>query len=182
MKKLMAAAGLVLLLPGLAWAQSEPSADRPNRGDGYFFFALGNGSNNGGNGYSNGSAVVEHVGGGGEVNLYAGFGLGAELGYAHWSQGTWGAAWVPSGDMLFHFRGATTRRRVDPFVLGGISGYNPATYESRGSPAVNLGGGVNLWFTKHAALRLEFRDYATTRQELEPGPNSASFRFGVTFR
>ena len=166
----------------LASAQSTPSADHPNRADGYLFFGLGNGSNNGMSGFSYGSAVVEHVGGGGEVNLYAGFGVGAELGYAHWSQGTWGAAWTPSGNLLFHLRGNKTRGLVDPFVVGGASAYIPTTHQSRGSPAVNLGGGVNLWFSKRSALRLEFRDYVTSAHYLQPGANYASFRVGVTFR
>ena len=80
MKKLMATAALLILFPMLASAQD---AGHHYRGDGYLFFGLGNGSNNGGNGFSNGSALVEHVGGGGELNLYQGLGLGTELGYAN---------------------------------------------------------------------------------------------------
>jgi hypothetical protein len=183
MKKLIATASLLILFPMLALAQSAPSADHAYRGDGYLFFGLGNGTNYAINGRAIGSAVVEQVGGGGEVNLYSGFGVAAELGYAHWSQGPSGAAWTPSGDLLLHFKRNKTRGLVDPFVFGGVSGYIPTTYGARGSWAVNFGGGVNLWFSKHTALRLEFRDYATTSShDLQPGGNYASFRVGVTFR
>jgi hypothetical protein len=181
MKKLITTASLLILFPMLVSAQSAPSTDHPSRGDGYLFFGLGNVSNNGANGFSTKFAVVEHVGGGGEVFLYKGLGVGAEVGYAHWGANG-NVAWIPSGDVLFHLRGNKPRARVDPFVLGGISGYIPTSHGNRGSVADNLGGGVNLWFSKYYALRLEFRDYTTGELNLAPGRNYASFRIGVTFR
>ena len=87
------------------------------------------------------------------------------------------------GFLLFHMRGNKTRGLVDTFVFGGASVYIPTTYGVRGSRAGNFGGGVNLWFSKHTALRLEFRDYVKNNAyDLQPAQNYASFRVGVTFR
>ena len=182
MNRLITTAAWLLLVPTLAWAQAAQSTDHTPRGDGYFFLGLGDGLNNGGNGISNGSATVVHDGGGGELNLAGGLSFGGELGYAHWSQGTWGSAWVPSVDLLMHLRAKKPRSLVDPFVLAGPSAYIPTQSQSRGAPAFNFGGGVNLWFSKHAALRLEFRDFVTNSHMLQPGENYPSFRFGMTFR
>jgi len=174
------------LVPILGLAQAAQNADHQPRGDGYFFISVvgvGSGSYNGEYGISSGSAFVVHVGGGGEVNLYHGLGLGGELGYAHWSSGASGSAWIPSVDLLMHLRANKPRSLVDPFLSGGPSAYIPTQYGTRGSPAFNFGGGVNLWLSKHAALRCEFRDYvAANSGNLQPGQNYASFRFGVTFR
>jgi hypothetical protein len=187
MRRLIATAAWLLLVPTLALAQAAQSTDHQPRGDGYFFFGIvgiGSGSYNGAYGLSSGSTFVVHGGGGGgEVNLYHGLGLGGELGYAHWSSGASGSAWIPSVDLLMHLRANKPRSLVDPFLSGGPSAYIPTQYGTRGSPAFNFGGGVNLWLSKHAALRCEFRDYvAANSGNLQPGQNYASFRFGVTFR
>ena len=176
MKTFIVTSALLILVPTSALAQSASGPDHTYRGDGYFFFGLGGGS-------FGGSGVVEHVGAGGELNLYKGFGVAAELGYAHWGRGgVGGTAWTPSTDLLLHLRGNKARGLVDPFVFAGASAYIPTAHGARGSPSVNLGGGVNLWFSKHTALRLEFRDYVTGTDELAPGANYASARIGVTFR
>jgi hypothetical protein len=179
MKTFIATAALLIFFPMLTLAQSPSGPDRTYRGDGYLFFGLGGRSVD----YIRGSSVVEHVGAGGELNLYKGFGLAAELGWAHWGYGgVEGTAWTPSADLLLHLRGNKTRGLVDPFVFAGATAYIPTEHGERGSPAVNLGGGINLWFSKHTALRLEFRDYVTGSGEFAPGANYASARVGVTFR
>jgi hypothetical protein len=112
--------------------------------------------------------------------LYKGLGVGAEVGYARWKRYD-GDAWIVSGDFSYHFRRSAPRGGVDPFVLGGITGFFP-TSTGRGAPAGNFGGGVNVWLTEHAALRLEVRDHVNTVAGDYPGPHYVSFRFGVTFR
>jgi len=172
MKRLVAAATLLAIMPALASAQSK---DHPSRGQGYFFFGLGPTDD-----VWLGQGVIKHVGFGGEGFLYEGLAAGAELGYVHAAPYA-ADAWIASGDVSYHFRRRATRSGVDPFVLGGITGFFP-TSTGRGAPAGNFGGGVNVWLTEHAALRLEVRDHVNTVGTDYPGPHYVSFRFGVTFR
>ena len=180
MKRLVAVAALLAIMPAWASAQSPAqssaqspaqSNDHPSGGQGYFFFGLGDAPN---------WRRIVHVGGGGEGFLYKGLGVGAEVGYARWKRYD-GDAWIVSGDFSYHFRRSAPRGGVDPFVLGGITGFFP-TSTGRGAPAGNFGGGVNVWLTEHAALRLEVRDHVNTVGTDYPGPHYVSFRFGVTFR
>jgi len=179
MKKLIARVALLLLVPMLASAQD---ADHQYHGQGYGFFGLGTSWGN--PLYSPGypyHPAIEQVGFGGEGFLYKGLGLGAELGWAYWGS-VENQAWMPSGDVSYHFRGNRARARVDPFVLSGASGYLPTSHGARGAPAGNFGGGVNLWFEKHAALRLEVRDHVSQNGSFGPGNHYLSFRVGITFR
>jgi hypothetical protein len=173
MKKLIATAALLLVVPMLASAQD---ADHQYHGQGYGFCGLGTSM-----GYPFDHPTVWQVGFGGEGFLYKGLGLGAELGYVHWGPNE-NQAWMPSGDVSYHFRGNRARARVDPFVLSGASGYLPTSHGARGAPAGNFGGGVNLWFEKHAALRLEVRDHVSQNGSFGPGNHYLSFRVGITFR
>ncbi len=170
MRKLITTVALLLAVPALASAQN---ANHQYRGQGYFFFGLGTATG----GYIN--PFIEHVGGGGELFVYKGLGMGAEAGYAHWGRGC-DQAWIASGDVSYHFRRSTRRGGVDPFVLIGVTGYFP-TSQGRGEPAGNFGGGVNLWLAEHAALRLEVRDHVPN-YDMTNGNHYISFRIGVTFR
>jgi hypothetical protein len=172
MKRLIATVGLLLVVSMLASAQNT---DHEYRGQGYLFFGLGITPRPS----CLGCGVIKHIGFGGEGFLYKGFGVGAEVGYAHWGPD----AWIGSGDMSYHFRRSAARRRVDPFVLIGVTGYFP-TSEGRGAPAGNFGGGVNLWLREHAAMRLEVRDHVNPLYANNGwlGIHYISFRVGVTFR
>jgi len=172
MKKLIARAALLLLVPMFASAQD---ADRQYHGQGYGFFGLGTSMS-----YSFYHPTVWQLGFGGEGFLYK-VGLGAELGYVHWGANE-NQAWMPSGDVSYHFRGNRARARVDPFVLGGATMYAPTSHGARGAPAGNFGGGVNLWFQELAALRLEVRDHVSNNRSFGPGNHYLSFRVGITFR
>ena len=171
MKKLIAAAVLLLMVPTLASAQN---AEHPYRGQGYLFFGFGTGT---GVSYH---PLVEQVGFGGEGFLYKGLGVGAEAAYASWG-GYYNTAWIGSGDVSYHFGRHAATFRVDPFVLGGVSIVGPTQVGGgRGSPASNFGGGANVWLAKHAALRFEFRDVAGA--SFWSFDHVISFRVGMTFR
>jgi len=170
MKKLIATAALLLMMPALASGQN---ADHPYRGQGYLFFGLGTGVP--------GTPFLENVGGGGEGFLYKGFGFGGEAGYAHLGEYEFSGAWIGSADFSYHFGRHAARRGIDPFVLGGLSVVGPTQKGGgRGAPAGNFGGGANLWLAEHAALRLEFRDVVGS--DFWPYDHVLAFRVGLTFR
>jgi opacity protein-like surface antigen len=142
------------LPPALVWAGN---ADDSPQGQFYFFTApiVSNTQY-----YSN--PPYTKVGGnntgfGGEVLFHKGVGVGIELGYAgDWSfSGNGSAVGVGSLDASYHFIGNKSRRRVEPFATGGYSLYYGERTTTQSG--FNLGGGVNLWVIKHAALRLEVR-------------------------
>ncbi len=125
-----------------------------------------------------------NTGFGGELlERSSGLGVGIELGYGgpNWSFNGNGAVGVGSVNFSYHFFSTHSRRRVDPFVSGGYSLYfgKRTTFQS----GFNVGGGVNLWFARHAALRLEIRDQdGINRYDYCQFTRFAAFRFGMTFR
>jgi hypothetical protein len=171
MKKLIAAAALLLVAPALVWAESP---DDPLQGQFYFFTApiVSNtqyyfnpayigvvfppGQPVPANYYST-KVGGNNTGFGGEVLVRKGVGVGIELGYAgpDWSFDGNGAVGVGSLDASYHLFGNKSRRRVEPFATGVYSLYFGQRTTTRSG--FNLGGGVNLWLIKHAALRLEVR-------------------------
>ena len=174
MKKLIATAALLLLTPFSAWAQSE---NHPYRGQGYGFFGLGTG-------LDDQHPLTEQLGFGGEGFLFRGFGVGAEATWSHYRHFIFDqTTWIGSLDGSYHFRRHAARGGVDPFVLGGFSIYGPTSKEEggRGVPGGNFGGGVNLWFADHSALRLEYRVHVGGFGYL-PGSPAFAFRVGMTFR
>jgi hypothetical protein len=170
MKKLIATAVLLLMVPALAPAQN---GDHPYRGQGYVVFGLGTGL---GSVYSPDRA--EQVSFGGEGFLDKGLGFGGEVGYAYWGGGS-RQAWIPSVDVSYHFGGHAAR--ADPFVLAGFTAHLPGSSGRRGEPAGTVGGGVNVWVKEHAALRFEVRNDISSGI-FGLGNDYLSFRIGVTFR
>ena len=174
MKKHIAITALLLMIPLFASAQGEV---HPYRGQGYGFGAFGTGLD-----YSH--SLVEQLGFGGEGFLYKGLGFGGEAVWSHYSRfGFDHPAWIGSLDGSYHFRRHAPRGGVDPFLVGGFSVYSPTTSGNGESAEFggNFGGGVNLWFADHAALRLELREHVNTGNYL-PGNTAIAFRVGVTFR
>ena len=159
MKKLIATAALLLVVPLSASAQN---ADRQSRGQGYFFVAP----------TTNDASVTTGLGG--DAFVYRGLGLGAELAYANHDNGRG----VGSANVSYHFL-RSAKYKVEPFVTGGFSLY----FGDGVGPGLNLGGGVNLWMSKRAALRFEVRDH-----EHGDGPfdndhyRFVAYRIGLTFR
>jgi hypothetical protein len=125
-----------------------------------------------------------NTGFGGEALVRKGVGVGVELGYAgpDWSFDGNGAVGVGSIDATYHFFGNKSRRKVEPFLTGGYSLYfgQRTTTQS----GFNLGGGVNLWVIRHAALRLEIRYQGGINgfQGFSQFNHFVAFRFGMTFR
>jgi hypothetical protein len=124
-----------------------------------------------------------NAGFGGEALIYKGLGVGAEASYAggDWNFSRDQAVGIGSVDASYHFFGKRNRRRLEPFATGGYSLYfgERTSFEH----GFNLGGGVNFWVVKHAALRFEVRDQG----HVNFGGSSAftnfvAFGFGMTFR
>ncbi|HXH49488.1 MAG TPA: hypothetical protein VNM47_09095 [Terriglobia bacterium] len=176
MKKLMVVTVLLWVLPTPALAQK---AGLEYGWQGYTFLGAGTGARYCGQW----CGTIWHVGFGGEGFLYKRLGLGAEAGYFHSGpyNFNYNEGFIVSGDFSYHFRRNAGRGQVDPFVLVGPTAYFPTSH-GRGALVGNFGGGFNVWLARHAALRLEIRDYANPRDNGWPGPHSVSFRFGVTFR
>jgi hypothetical protein len=196
MKRLIGAAALFLMVP--AWVSAQ-IADNSYRVQAYFFLAP----------IVSNTRYVENpiyygvvptpgkplpadfllhqrggvnTGFGGEVFVRKGLGLGGELGYAgpDWSFSGVQAVGVASIDASYHFLGKKNRKRVGPFVTGGYSLYfGDRTAFQNG---FNLGGGVNIWMAKHAALRLEVRNQDHIQYFHSDFTHYVAFRVGVTFR
>ncbi len=192
MKKLISTTALLLLIP--AWAPAQ-NADDPHHVQGYFFLGpIVTNSRNVFNpaylgvvfppGEPMPADLFTHerggatAGFGGEVLVYRGLGVGAEVEYAgpDWSFGRNGMG-VGSVDASYHFLG---KGRVEPFAVGGYSLYfGDRTATQSG---FNVGGGVNLWFAKHAALRLEVRGQGNIDYFRSSFAHYIAFRVGMTFR
>ena len=177
-------ATLALLLTAPTWVAAQNDDHPQPRAEGYAFFGVGAGADPRYPLILTEShisrPVVEHGGLGGEFFLYKGLALGPEVGYEHWGAFNQEAG-IGSVDLFYHFRPRGSRGKFEPFLLGGYTlKFQPHYYPS-GS---NLGGGVNLWLSRHAALRLEFRDELGLG--VSPSPNgwqqTPEFRAGVTFR
>ena len=170
MNKVIVLAALFLLIPAFAPAQ-DPAPKY--RGQGYVIFGQGTGFGVPVHTY------FDQVAFGGEGFLHKGWAFGGEAARANHEK------WIGSVDASYHFRRHAARGGIDPFGLAGFSLYAPAHEGGgRGEPGANYGGGVNLWLAKHAALRLEVRDYLYSYHTL-PGNNAfsaLSFRAGMTFR
>ena len=195
MKSFIWVVTLLLMVP--AWGSAE-EADDPIRGEAYFFIApiVSNARP-----FTNPAyyGVVFHpgeplpanltlygrggvnAGFGGDVLIRNGLGVGFEAGYAgqDWSFGANGLG-VGSINATYHFFGNKTSRRVDPFATGGYSLYfGDRTAFQNG---FNLGGGVNVWWVKHVALRLEVLDQDNIKYFHSQFTRFAAFRVGMTFR
>jgi len=196
MKRLIATAALLLLAPSLVSAQNP---DHPYRAQGYFFVGpiVSNtryvvNPDYYGTVFTSGEPLPPdlffherggaNIGFGGEVFVYKGLGVGAEAGYAgpDWSFDGNGAVGVGSIDASYHFFRKKNHRKVEPFATGGYSLYfGDRTAFQHG---YNLGGGVNLWVAKHAALRLEVRDQGHINYFHSAFTHFVAFRVGMTFR
>lgn len=124
--------------------------------------------------FSEGGVDIEptlHIGVGGEVPVYRGLHLGAELGAVrfgrHFSEGTAG---IVSANGAYQFLN-TSGSKVLPFVTAGLSLAAPGP-----APALNFGGGANYWFHDRMGIRFEFRDYAFS------DANLYEVRVAFTFR
>lgn len=142
MKRIPIPVVLLILFPGPAGAGQQAV---PHRGQGYVFWGPG-GANN--------EAAIQHLGAGGEVCLWKGLGVGAEIGYLSPMRSLGDGAGVLSVNGLYDF-GRTRQLRLSPFVTGGYS----LAFGGGVANAVNVGGGLHLWLGRRAGLRFELRDH-----------------------
>jgi hypothetical protein len=197
MKKLIARAALLLLVPTLASAQD---ADHGYHGEGYLFCA---GASSGTASFQSGSSTTSlrsgsvsnspQFGGGGEFLVGKGLGFGSELlrSTQSWEGATLGT-WIGSVNVSYHFGSSTKKRKLEPFVTGGYTFFYVSNITLPHANGGNFGVGVNIWLMRHAALRLEIRDDVGGRSvsaEFEPegtyylrSQHLVGFRIGVTFR
>jgi len=178
-KLIVSTLALLFVAPALVRAAD---ADDSVQGQFYSFLApiLSNiqygGTTGGRGGYSTGF--------GGEVLNHKGVGVGVEFGYAaslsYSGQGS--ALGVGSADATYHFQGNKSSKTIDPFLTMGYSLYYGERTTTQSG--FNLGGGVNLWLSKHVAPRLEIRYQGGINgiQGIIQFNEYAAFRFGVTFR
>ncbi len=159
-------AALVLGLSAGVYAESNASqrTESEHDGQGYVFFGPGAIT---GDGYTTGMA---HIGGGGEILIYKGVGIGAEVGYlTPWRDFRTGIG-IISVDGSYHFN---PTRRISPFVT---TGYSLGVREGHVN-LLNFGGGVHYWFLDRVGLRLEFRDHV-----YKDSDHFLSGRIGLSFR
>ena len=160
MKKTFLTLAIMCLLSASALAQSGE-----RRGWGYAFGGIG--------GASGGEGTFAHLGGGGEAMLYKNFGLGAELGYLAPISGNFGdGLGMLSVNPAGHFNRSG---KVSPFVTGGFS---LAILDGGAAGGGNVGGGVQYWVNKNAAVRFEYRAHIFSSDS----PYLHTFRVGVSFR
>jgi opacity protein-like surface antigen len=113
-----------------------------------------------------------YVAGGGEVFLYRGASIGAEVGPVI-SSSEAGGTYVfglGSANVAYHF---SRESKIEAFLSGGYS----VTFRAGVANGSHVGAGVNFWQKKNVALRFEFRAYLGRLRIDEVGPC-----FGVTFR
>jgi len=179
MKRLVAAATLLAIMPALASAQN---ADHQPKALGYAFLGAGT------------HQMSPTAGFGGEVYVFKGLGIGAEVGVGgldiHGDQNM--MIGVGSADLSYHFFPKKIRGNAAPFVAGGYTlffGHNAGDGEKDVSPdGFNIGGGVDVFATKYVGVRLDVRYYGHGGRILKyTFPDVAqfsfvAFRIGVTFR
>ena len=147
---------------GFAQERDKPRAN-------YFFFAAP------GVRHDTGSSTFG-IGGGAEGYVYRGLGFGFDAGGINTSSTTGVRNWsgMLTLNCILNFNPAD-KSKFSPFVIVGttaISGFDvPFGY--------NFGGGIQYWFHKHIALRVEFRDHVLTGMHNHHYPQG---RIGISFR
>jgi len=106
------------------------------------------------------STFTLHAGGGGELAIWKGISAGVELG-AEGQRGNYldTLMGVASVNGYYHFFDSKTAR-FDPFVTGGYSLF----FRGGTSNLANYGGGLNYWFARHVAVRVEVRDHVDSQR------------------
>jgi hypothetical protein len=80
----------------------------------------------------------------------------------------------------YHFLGAPHKSKLEPFIDGG---YTRTFAGSPGSQNLfNFGGGINYWFFKRAALRVDFRDYFNYNGRTGLTASYPAIRIGLVLR
>lgn len=154
---------LLMFLAALSTARAETATEQRYNGSGYVAAGVGTCLHRVGN---------VNVVGGGDAFLYRGLSLGGELGYYRFMENSPGFG-VTTLNVGYHFVNRDRPGRVEPFVSAGVLG---AAFGGGAVGAGSLGGGINYWFHRRVALRLEGRLYGMGDEAL------VLFRIGMSFR
>jgi|SRR5579871_382654 len=133
---------LLVLMPLTALAEDSTES---YKGQGYVLY---------GPGWAPGGGTVQQIGGGGEGFLYKGLAAAAELGFLFPGGGIGEGVGLLSLNGAYHLNRGH-QAKLSPFLTSGYS----LAFRSGHLNLYNFGGGVTWWMTKHAGVRLEFRDY-----------------------
>jgi len=114
------------------------------------------------------------AGGGGEAFLWKGLTLGARASGNTFSD--YGPIGIFQGEVGFHAVDRSRERGADPFVSAGIGVASLGTGSRNSGASASLGGGLNYWFNRHVALRMEGRIIAIS------GDGIIVFQIGAAFR
>jgi hypothetical protein len=185
MKALIALIALLLILPASLSAQST---DQKSQGLGYLF--IGGGTH----------GMGETAGFGGEYLDKGGLGVGIEAGTGGWTKSDNGNPnWIGFGSFncSYHFFSKKNRSHAVPFVEGGYTNffgqdvfvqYPGPRSAGNFTNGYNLGGGIDLFASKHVGARFDVRCYGHGGRILWASfPQDAQFSFsavriGLTFR
>ncbi|HMD85796.1 MAG TPA: hypothetical protein VKO18_13965 [Terriglobia bacterium] len=178
MRTLIATVALLLVAPASVWAQNT---DQESQGLGYLFIGAGS------------HQMGPNSGFGGEYIDKSGLGVGAELATAGWNTSANGNLnWIGLGsaDLSYH----VFRKKMQgyaPLVEGGYTiffGQDTDTPGGNKTNGFNVGGGVDLFASKHIGARFDVRYNGHGGRILWASfPNLSqfsfvAFRIGVTFR
>jgi hypothetical protein len=145
---------LFLIVPASVWAQET---DHHPRGLGYVFIGAGT------------HQMGLTTGFGGEGYFYKGLGMGAELeaaGIGASTNDNSNLVGIGSADLSYHFFPKKIRGAAAPFVEGGYSNFfgqdvflHYPGYRSYGNyqHGFNIGGGIDIFATKHLGVRFDVR-------------------------
>ncbi len=178
MKNAIALAALLIFVPAVVVAQST---DQNPHALGYIF--VGPATNH----------MALSAGFGGEGYVSKNFAIGLEAGttgFTTTSRGNPNWIGLGSANFSYHFFPKQYKGKVAPFVTGGYTNFFGQDTDAGGNSTsgVNVGGGVDLFFSKHMGVRFDARYYAHGGRILWPSfPSGTDFSFtairiGLTFR
>lgn len=168
MRKLLLALLTVIVIPSGMLAQTAEQ----HRGQGYVFFAPGGLSAFGT------TTTTVHFGGGGELLVYKGLGVGGEVGYLTPTQSFSDGLGTLSLNGSYHLLPYKGEGKVALFVTAGYSLF----FRSGTANLLNVGGGLNYWFTKRVGLRVEVRDHIWPNRGGESTAHFWGVRVGIALR
>jgi hypothetical protein len=121
---------------------------------------------------TSGEAKSLLLGGGLEVSLGRGLGLGVESGHLYTPE---------KGTGIFSATGTYQFRLFDILEPFASAGYTRA-YGGSTANLLHVGGGITRWLNDHAGLRLEMRDYVSKNLWPSGARHTLEYRFAVVLR
>lgn len=113
-------------------------------------------------------------GGGGEAFLWKGLSAGVRASGNTFSD--YGPIGLVHGEIGYHAVDRKRERGADPFFSFGLGVASVGTGSNRSGASASLGGGVNYWLSRRAAIRMEGRVISL------PGDAVLVLQIGAAFR